>query len=117
MKKNSFSVYAENRKAVTDDRKEVDIEKAFRIACRRYGGIARKLTSPGSAGVLDRFVVWPGGVTTYAELKRPSGGVVSALQLGELKMLSDMGHLAMLVNNEADIALFIKRSLERVLKP
>jgi hypothetical protein len=100
---------------VPDDRKESEIEKKFRIACRRYGGLARKLTSPGSAGVLDRFVVWNNGVTTYAELKRPTGGVVSELQSDEIRMLSGMGHLAQVVTNEMDIARFVKASLERVL--
>ncbi len=98
------------------ERKESDLEKSFRIACRRYGGVAKK--QKGFAGDLDRRVVWPNGVTTYAELKRPDGtGEVSELQEKEIKELNDMGHLAMVVASEVDIAVFIQRSLERVLKP
>ena len=97
-----------------DERKEVDLEGAFVTACRRHGGTARKLVSPGHAGVLDRFVIWDNGVTTYAELKRPKGGRRSPLQIDEVEMLTRRGHLAMFIASEADIALFIKRSLERV---
>lgn len=95
-------------------RTESKIEAAFVRSCARYGGIARKLTSPGAAGVPDRFVIWDKGVTTYAELKREKGGVASPLQSEELEMLLSKGHLAMVVSCEMDIAMFIKLSLERV---
>lgn len=97
------------------DRKENDIEAKFVSACRRYGGIARKQT--GGGGDLDRRVIWPGGVTTYAELKRPKKGVRSKAQQDEVGLLLKMGHLAMFVESEMDIALFIQLSLERVMKP
>lgn len=96
------------------ERKESDIEAKFVAACRRYGGIARKQTAGG--GDLDRRVIWPNGVTTYAELKRPSRGVRSKAQQDEVGLLLSMGHLAMFVQNEMDIAMFIKLSLERVMK-
>ncbi len=99
---------------MADDRRESEIEKKFRIACRRYGGIAKKQTAGG--GDLDRRVIWNSGVTTYAELKRPTRGVTSQAQLDEIKLLQSMGHVAMVVANEMDIARFIKLSLERVLR-
>lgn len=96
-------------------RTEADLESAFRKACAKYGGVARKLASPGNSGVFDRFVVWDNGVTTYAELKRPDGtGKRSQLQLDEQVLLESKGHLAMFIESEAQIALFIKRSLDRV---
>ena len=100
--------------ALQIDRKESSIEDKFVAACRRYGGIAKKQT--GGGGDLDRRVIWPNGVTTYAELKRPKGGVRSKAQQDEVGLLLKMGHLAMFVQNEMDIALFIKLSMERVMQ-
>lgn len=96
------------------DRKEADIEAAFNAACRRYGGVPKKQTAGG--GDLDRRVVWDNGVTTYAELKRPKKGVTSEMQDAELKLLLSKGHLAMVIRTEMDIALFVKLSMERVLR-
>ena len=96
-------------------RTEADLETTFRKACAKYGGVARKLVSPGNSGVFDRFVIWDRGVTTYAELKHPDGtGRRSTLQLDEQRLLEEKGHLAMFIESEAQIALFIKRSLDRV---
>lgn len=95
------------------DRKESSIEKAFVVACRRYGGIAKKQTAGG--GDLDRRVIWPKGVTTYAELKRGKNSVRSKAQQDEVGLLLSMGHLAMFIDNEMDIAMFIKLSMERVM--
>lgn len=96
------------------ERKEADLEAIFNAACRRYGGVPRKQT--GGGGDLDRRVIWDRGVTTYAEIKRSKGGVVSALQEKELGLLLSMGHLAMVIRNEKDIALFVQESLKRVLE-
>lgn len=99
---------------VTDDRLERDIEKKFVAACRRYGGIAKKQTAGG--GDLDRRVVWANGVTTYAELKKPRGGVASEAQEAEVKLLLSLGHVAMFVRTELDIARFVQLSMERVMR-
>lgn len=94
------------------ERKESALEKAFNVACRRYGGIPKKQTAGG--GDLDRRVIWDNGVTTYAEIKRGNKGVVSPEQERELGLLLGKGHLAMVIRNEMDIAMFIKLSMERV---
>lgn len=98
------------------ERKESTIEKAFVAACRRYGGDAVKLTSPGRNGMPDRLIFWPGGLTTYAELKRP-GEQLRDDQETEIDKLLKAGHLAMVVRTELDMALFIKLSLERMVRP
>lgn len=95
-------------------RKEATLEAKFVAACRRYGGDAIKLTSPGRAGMPDRLVFWANGVTTYAELKRDEDAPVSKGQLDEIKKLQDKGHTAMLVRSEMDIAVFISESMKRV---
>lgn len=101
---------------MSDDRKEATIETTFNKACRRAGGDPVKFVSPGRAGMPDRLVKWPHGVTTYAELKRPTGGERSALQEHEVGDFLAKGHLAMFINDEAGIAVFVRLSLERVAK-
>ena len=60
-------------------------------------------------------MIWPKGVTTYAELKRGKNSVRSKAQQDEVGLLLSMGHLAMFIDNEMDIAVFIKLSMERVM--
>lgn len=96
-------------------RKESTLEAKFVASCRRYGGDAIKLTSPGRAGMPDRLVVWNNGLTTFAELKRDGDAPVSKGQLDEIKKLQDKGHVAMLVCSELDIAVFIAESMKRCL--
>lgn len=92
---------------------ESEIEKKFVKECQRYGGVVRKQMAGG--GDLDRRVIWPKGVTTYAEVKKRKGGKRSQAQQDEVGLLLSMGHLAMFVENELDIARFIRASLERVM--
>ena len=94
--------------------KESKLEERFRREVLKHGGVPRKYVSPGQAGVPDRLVYWPRGVTTYAEVKRDEDEKPSKLQEEEIALLQGMGHLAMVVRSELDIALFIKRSLDRV---
>lgn len=94
--------------------KESKLEERFRKEVLKHGGVPRKYTSPGQAGVPDRLVYWPKGVTTYAEVKRDEDEKPSKLQEDELTLLQGLGHVAMLVRTELDIAVFIKRSLDRV---
>lgn len=94
--------------------KENKLEERFRKEVLKHGGVPRKYTSPGQAGVPDRLVYWPAGVTTYAEVKRDEDEDASKLQAQEIELLRTMGHIAMLIRSELDIAVFIKRSLDRV---
>lgn len=108
----------QNRKGGTsdlslpDDRKESAVETKFNAAVKKAGGVSRK--QAGGGGDLDRRVVWPNGVTTYAEIKRVKDGVVSKTQAEEVALLTNLGHLAVVIRNELDIARFIKQSLDRV---
>ena len=99
---------------MSDARKESHLEKAFVRVCRRYGGDPAKLSCPGRNGMPDRVVIWPNDVTTWAELKVP-GGERSALQEHEIGELLKKGHLAMFIENEQDLATFVRLSLERVM--
>ncbi len=96
-------------------RKESPLEAKFVASCRRYGGDAIKLTSPGRAGMPDRLVAWEKGVTTYAEVKRDEHEEPTPLQQDELRKLREKGHHAAVIRCEADIALFISASLKLTL--
>lgn len=97
--------------ALPTERRERDIEAVFNKACQKHGGVPRKFTSPGHAGVLDRIVLWPKGKTSFAEIKKP-GGRLSPGQRRELELLTSLGHLARVIYDEADIARFIADSLK-----
>lgn len=92
-------------------RRESEIESKFVRICRRYGGTAIKV---GHGGWPDQAVVWPGGVTTWAELKRP-GEEPEEHQVERIKSLKEKEHLVRVVRNEAEIAEFISASLQRVM--
>ena len=100
--------------SVIDRKKESTIETKFVATCRRYGGEALKFTSPGRRGVPDRLVQWPGGVTTYAELKRP-GEDLSPAQVLEVKRMRDLGMVVFVVHNDVEMAMFISASLQKVV--
>lgn len=94
-------------------RRESDIESKFVRVCRRYGGTAIKV---GYGGWPDQAVVWEGGVTTWAELKRP-GEDPEEHQAERIRSLEEKGHVVRVVRCEADIALFVSDSLQRALRP
>lgn len=92
-------------------RRESAIEAKFVKACRRYGGTAVKL---GHSGYPDQLVLWSGGVTTYAELKKP-GEDPEPHQEEAIQRMKDLGHLVQVVRCEADMVRFISASLGRVV--
>lgn len=92
-------------------RRESAIERKFVVACRRYGGTAVKL---GHSGYPDQLVLWAGGVTTYAELKRP-GEDPEPHQAEVIERMQNLGHLVQVIRCEADMVRFISASLGRSL--
>jgi hypothetical protein len=73
---------AEMRKVRADAVKEDSIEEYFVEEAKRHGCKQRKITPfYGPDGWPDRLCIWPrGGVTDWAELKRPKGGVFQPKQ-------------------------------------
>lgn len=60
--------------------REASIEDHLRVRVDELGGVCIKLSPVGLRGVPDRLIVLPGPRVVFVELKRPKGGVVSALQ-------------------------------------
>lgn len=70
---------------------ERDIERALVAMVKRRGGLCLKWVCPGWAGVPDRIILLPHGRVIFAELKRPKGGKVSALQKWWAEQLTKLG--------------------------
>lgn len=69
---------------------EKDIEKRLAAEVRRRGGIALKLTSPGTSGVPDRLVLMPGGKVGFVEVKAP-GKSPRPLQRAQFRRMERLG--------------------------
>lgn len=53
---------------------ESAVEEVLQIEARRYGAMSFKIV-PTTAGLPDRIILWPGGRTTWVELKADRGAV------------------------------------------
>lgn len=72
--------------------REKAIEAYLRGEVKKLGGKAYKFVSPGNAGVPDRLVLLPEGITVFVELKAP-GKKSTKLQLKKQKELTGLGHV------------------------
>lgn len=71
--------------------KEASIEEYLRSRVEALGGVCIKLSPVGLRGVPDRLIVLSGPRVVFVELKRPKGGVISALQHWWRKRLLALG--------------------------
>ena len=95
---------------------EKEIEKKLVGIVQGLGGKCPKWVSPGWAGVPDRIILLPGGRIIFAELKRPRGSEVSALQKKWREWLQALGFTVWHVYNERDLAeatLMLHKILEK----
>ena len=88
--------------------RESVVEAQLRRAALRCGGTPIKLAQ--GQGLPDRVVVWPGRVE-FVELKRPSGGALSALQVATIRGLRSKGFTVSVVWTSQDV-----REMERKWK-
>jgi len=87
--------------------RESSLERKFRQAVERIGGLAPKWVSPGNRGVPDRIVLLPEGRTVYVELKAP-GKPLQPLQRKWRKTLLALGHQHYKIDSEDDMERFIR---------
>jgi len=87
---------------------EKQVEERLKNEVLKIGGVAKKFTSPGTAGMPDRIVILPGGRIVFVETKRPKGGVVSGLQKHQHEKLRNLGCDVRLIYNYRMIDEFIK---------
>lgn len=69
---------------------EKEIEPKLTRAVKERGGLCRKFTSPGTAGVPDRLVLLPMGKIAFVELKAP-GKKMRPLQIKRKRQLEALG--------------------------
>ena len=70
--------------------RERDIERRFAAAVKKHGGLCPKFVSPGTDGVPDRIVLFPGGRIAFVEVKAP-GMTLRPLQVRRKRQLESLG--------------------------
>lgn len=84
---------------------EKEIERALVDMVKRHGGLCLKWVCPGFSGVPDRIILLPGALVIFVELKRPTGGKVSKLQVWWSKKLTELGFRHVFVKNQTDLTM------------
>ena len=88
--------------------KEASIEDYLREQTEALGGVCIKLSPVGLRGVPDRLMVLPGPRVVFVELKRPKGGVISALQHWWRKRLLALGCEHHFVKTRAEVDALLR---------
>ena len=76
-------------------------------AIKKAGGIAPKLTSPGTAGMPDRLIILPEGRVYFVELKAP-GQQPRPIQLRQMARLTDLGVMVRIIDHPNQIQELIE---------
>ena len=91
--------------------REATVEAYLRDRVKAQGGIAYKFVSPGTSGVPDRLIVFPGGTVYFRELKAP-GKEPTPLQLLQLEKLKCLGFDAGVIDSKEGVDEFIREVQE-----
>lgn len=86
---------------------EKDIEKILVAEVRGLGGRAYKWVSPGSNGVPDRIVFFPGRPPVFVEMKSDKGKL-TATQEVQIKRLQELGQIVFVVKGIAGLSQFFQ---------
>ena len=89
---------------------EREIERRLVKAINHAGGWAPKFTSPGTDGMPDRIMLFPGGKVAFAEVKAP-GKKPRPLQLMRHKALMDMGFKVFVIDGVDQIPGIIMEAM------
>ena len=92
--------------------REKNVEQYLKRRVEQAGGVCWKWVSPGTVGVPDRFVAFPGQWPYLIEVKSP-GGKLTAIQRRRIEQLRDLGQRAGWVNCYEDVDLFISMRVLR----
>ena len=83
--------------------KESAIERELLTRIKAAGGVAEKVTVLGARGFFDRLVLLPGGRVIFVEVKKPSGGRVSAHQMRDIPDTDCSAPRWRMIRDSADI--------------
>jgi len=81
---------------------EKHLEQKLVKAVKAAGGIAPKFTSPGTDGMPDRILLFPGGKLAFVEVKR-HGQKPTPLQMARHGLLRKLGFLVYVLDDETQI--------------
>lgn len=96
-------IYESTRARVPSSREsEKDLEARFRKEIEALGGMALKLSSQMHRGLPDRFVVMPGGLTFFAEIKS-TGKKPTGLQKHCHAQLRELGFEVYVIDSTASL--------------
>ncbi len=85
------------------------IERKFFDEAKAAGGWAPKFTSPGTAGMPDRILLFPGGKIAFVEVKAP-GKKPRPLQLTRHAALRRLGFKVFVLDGFEQIPAIIKEA-------
>lgn len=86
---------------------ESKVEKYFVREVKKLGARTYKFVSPGINGVPDRIVIWPGGSTTYVEIKQTFGRL-KPHQISRINQINSQGSIACVVYGMDGVDSFIQ---------
>lgn len=87
--------------------REKHLEHKLVTAVKAAGGIAPKFTSPGTDGMPDRILLFPGGKLAFVEVKR-HGQKPTPLQKARHGMLRRLGFLVYVLDDAGQIYTILK---------
>ena len=88
---------------------EKHLESKLMHAVKAAGGWAPKFASPGTAGMPDRILLFPGGKAAFAEVKAP-GKKPRAIQLARHKALAELGFKVFVLDGKEQIPAIIREA-------
>lgn len=94
--------------------KEKQIEQYLQNCVRSVGGRTYKWVSPGSRGVPDRLVFFPGGVIIPVELKAPGRkGNLSKSQQLQIKRIAAVGTRVYVLSTREEVDRFMQKQIAK----
>ena len=92
--------------------REKEIEKKFVRAVKEQGGMCPKLISPGTDGMPDRMVLFPGACIGFVEVKAP-GKKPRPIQVRRHEELRSLGFPVIVLDDPACIPSSIEKIKRR----
>ena len=86
--------------------RERDIEQKLVKAVKAAGGICPKFVSPGTDGMPDRIILFPGGRIAFAEVKSP-GKKPPVLQVRRHRQIRKLGFPVFVLDDPEQIPVII----------
>jgi hypothetical protein len=87
--------------------KESRIEAYCREQVKAHGGLMLKWVSPGTIGVPDNVVLWPGGEVHFVEFKA-AGKKLTPMQARMLEKLRELGQQVFVIYDRTVVDEYVR---------